>query len=136
MDHVRTAGTATLARAYLITHGQLEDVVAQESRRDTTPIDVSAVGRGVTRLGAGRYDTLAHCGELEGRPLVTCTSAGPLAESEPQAPGAVYLQLVARGLRQAHRLDVAATVDYLLARPAVATTWTRQTLGAQIRTHD
>ena len=85
-------GTRTLARAWLLTTEQVDDVFAQEG---------------------DWYDLLLPCGELEGRPVVTITGSRR-PEPDPNPPSAAYLSVVVRGLSVAHGLppeEVAARLS-------------------------
>jgi hypothetical protein len=78
------------ARAYLLTFGQLSDVVAQESRR---PIGNDlTLGSGVDRRWATRsniYETLVQVDDRDELPMLTITS---LQDLEPTPPSAPYLR--------------------------------------------
>lgn len=83
VDPHPSAGVRTLARAWLITREQLEDVFIQE--------------------GAW-YDLLLPCGDLEGVPVFTITATSrPLPDPNP--PSAPYLEVIVRGLSAAHGLS-------------------------------
>ncbi|MEP6666837.1 MAG: histone deacetylase [Nocardioidaceae bacterium] len=133
-----SAGGTSLGRAYLVTTGQFADIAAQEMHREPgrdLAVDAFAglVGAGQLVLGRGRYETLHVVGEIAGIPVVTFTSSG---EDDPlplHPPRAAYLQMMARGLADAHGLDDAAVVDYLLDRPGCRPTWTRETLTRVVK---
>lgn len=114
--HDPTGDGEVLSTAYLLTPAGLSDVVEQEMwRAPGVEHDLTEVlGSGRQVLGPGRYETLHLTGELDGRPVVTF-SADDLALLEPGDPAPAYLRTMARGLRQTHRLDDDAIVDYLLA---------------------
>lgn len=110
------------ARAYLITFGQLSDVVAQEGRRPVggdlvldQPKDRSWV------VASHAYEMLLHVRDHDGVPMLTITSAVHL---EPATPSAAYLHTMLDGLRETFGWSVAECVDYLLAAPGVAPAWT------------
>jgi hypothetical protein len=113
------------ARAYLLTHAQLSDVVAQEMCR--TPgidLDLSHVTRrGRHVFGAGRYETLVLVGALAGWPMITFTidshASLPLAP-----PVAAYLQAMGRGLREAHSWPADRAGRYLSSLPGASGFWT------------
>jgi hypothetical protein len=93
-----------VARGYLVTTEQLDDVAAQEPR----------------------YDRVTEVGEHDGVPVVALTST----EIHPTAaPGAAYLRTILAGLTDG-LLDIEAAVDYLLAAPGVDLHWDRDSLLA------
>jgi hypothetical protein len=124
-----SVSTQLAGRAYLITAGQLGDVVAQEMWRDPgSPfaLEVAAVLPGVHAIhtmGPGRYETVIRLGDHEGRPMYTITH-GTVAELEPVAPTASYLRWIATGLIEAHGWNPQQVVDYLHAAPGVQLGWT------------
>jgi len=91
------------ARAYVLTFGQLSDVVAQEARR---PVGNDLVLEGAVdgRWAAPShvYETLLHLGEREGLPMFTITS---LQNVEPTPPSAAYPSHHARRTRRDVQLD-------------------------------
>lgn len=109
------ADGTVLARSYLLTAGQLADVVAQEMWREPlADLDLGPVlHHGRHALGPGRYETLHRVGELDGRPVVTFTAADIDALGL-RPPADAYVATLARGLREAHGLSQGVTVDYLL----------------------
>lgn len=137
VDHEVDPDAATLARAFLITTGQLGDIIAQESARPIGSVDLDdhvdeleADGRSV--IGPGRYDTVLHCGEIDDVACLTFTGRSPLAETPLTTPAADYLSMVASGLRSAHGLDDGAVVDYLRDRPGVVGRWSDESLHAAV----
>ena len=126
---------STLARAWLVTAEQLEDVVAQERDAPHAPIDVAAVARErVLLFGDGtHYGTILGLGALRDLPALTCTAPPPGPEGlVPSTPTAAYLRLVARGLAEAHGLAPAAAARYLAAVPGVAGRWRSDDLAAAL----
>jgi len=110
------------ARAYLLTFGQLSDVVAQELRRPTGS-DLP-LGDGFGRrwaIPARTYDTLLHVGDRDGVPMFTITCSSKL---EPTPPSAAYLRTMLDGLAQTFGGTAEQRADYLLAAPGVTPTWT------------
>ena len=114
------------ARAYLLTFGQLSDVVAQESRR---PIGNDlTLGSGVDRRWAMRsniYETLMHVNDRDELPMLTITS---LQDLEPTPPSAPYLRTMLDGLGEAFGCTVDARVHYLLRAHGVTPAWTASRL--------
>jgi hypothetical protein len=110
------------ARAYLITFGQLSDVVAQETRR---PVGSDlALGSGVDRrwaLPSAAYETLLHLDDRDGLPMFTITS---LQNLDPTPPSAPYVRTMLDGLGEAFGWTADERVDYLLRAPGVKPTWT------------
>jgi hypothetical protein len=109
------------ARAYLLTFGQLSDVVAQETRR---PVGDMALGRAADRrwaLPSTTYETLLEVGDRDGLPMFTITS---LQNLDVAPPAAAYVRTMFDGLGEAFGWAAEERVDYLLRAPGVAPTWT------------
>lgn len=106
---------AALARAYLLTAGQLADVLEQEMWRGPgAELDLDVLVRdGMHTVGPGRYETLHLVGEIDGRPVVTFTAPDVDALGL-RPPADAYVATIARGLCEAHALSQTAVVDYLL----------------------
>ncbi|MDG4804224.1 histone deacetylase [Micromonospora sp. WMMD980] len=123
-------------RGYLVTIEQFADIAAQEMYRppgaDLAGIRTAA-GTGRATLGPGRYETLLRVGERDGLPMLTFTAGHRAVEVPWNRPAAVYLGMLARGLREAHGWDVARTVGYLAGRPGVAGRWSGAALRALVR---
>lgn len=132
VDPAPAARTTTLARAWLVTTGQLEDVVAQERGAPREAVDVEAVRReGIVLLGDGaHYGTLVRCAEIDGEPAITCTAPPEPDRPPPAAPTAPYLRIVGRGLADTHGLDAAAAARYLARCPGVDRGWDLSALEA------
>ena len=108
------SGAATLARAYLITVEQFQDVLAQESGREVgTEVELGAVaGGGSSVLGDGNYDRVVHVGEAEW-PMLTFTTPRTVSELALNPPGDAYRDTIARGVVEAHGLSVDAAYEYV-----------------------
>ena len=110
------------ARAYLLTFGQLSDVVAQEARR---PVGSDlALDSGVDRrwpVTSHVYETLLHVDDRDGLPMLTITS---LQNLEPTTPSAAYLRTMLDGLGEAFGWTADERVRYLLRAPGVTPAWT------------
>ncbi|WP_374209260.1 histone deacetylase [Kitasatospora sp. A2-31] len=123
------------ARAYLLTAEQFGDIAQQEMRRaPLEDLDLSPVlATGREQLGTGRYETLVHPGDLDGRPVLTFTASWSLAEAVLNAPSAAYLRNLASGLAEAHGWGPGRAADYLSSRPGAAGHWSadavRRALG-------
>ena len=114
------------ARAYLLTFGQLSDVVAQEAK---SPVGCDLVlGNGVARRWATPsrvYETVLPVDDLDGLAMFTITS---LQSLEPTAPSEHYLRTMLNGLGEAFGWTAAERVDYLLRAPGVTPAWTASRL--------
>ena len=127
--HEPDAEGSVLACAYLVTAGQLADVLEQEMWRepgaDLDLTEVVSASRQV--MGPGRYETLHLAGELDGRPVVTFSSSD-IESLGLRAPATPYVATIARGLRKTHHLADGEIVDYLLGCRGVDLAWDRGTL--------
>jgi len=128
--HEPDAEGSVLACAYLVTAGQLSDVLAQEMWREPgVDLDLSeVVSTGRHTIGPGRYETLHLAGELQGHPVVTF-SATDVDSLGLRAPAPPYVATIARGLRQTHHLADDQIVDYLLGCRGVDLAWDRRSLA-------
>jgi hypothetical protein len=123
LDH--HGGVPAAGRRYLITKGQFDDVVAQENRRDATPVSIDPLTQGVvTALGDGPYDGIHLLDPVEGIPVVTFTSPTTRTDRLPNPPSAAYLGTILRGLLEVHAAATDEVIDALLAAPGVAARWT------------
>ncbi|ANS80295.1 hypothetical protein SGUI_2899 [Serinicoccus hydrothermalis] len=118
-----------LARAYLITEEQFADVAAQEMHRAPgEALELATVlGTGRHAHGPGRYETLHHVGEREGRPVLTFTADRP-GDLPANPPVGAYLRTMARGWAEAHGMSTEEVVDHLWANPQVRLGWDRTAL--------
>jgi hypothetical protein len=114
------------ARAYLLTFGQLSDVVAQEARR---PVGSNLeLGGGVERrwaVSSHVYETLLHLDDRDGLPMFTITS---LQNLEHTPPSARYLRTMLDGLGEAFGWTADRRAHYLLRAPGVTPTWSASRL--------
>ena len=114
------------ARAYLLTFGQLSDVVAQEAK-SSVGCDL-VLGNGIARRWATPsrvYETVLHVDDLDGLAMFTIPS---LQSLEPTAPSEHYLRTMLNGLGEAFGWTAAERVDYLLRAPGVTPAWTASRL--------
>jgi len=118
-----------LGRRYLITREQFDDVVAQESRRPTTAVEIDRLDRGmVTVIGSGWYDALLTLEPVDGIPVVTFTSPNPPESLEASAPSVEYLSTIATGLGQAHGIGWERIVERLRLVSVIASNWSKREL--------
>jgi hypothetical protein len=109
------------ARAYLLTFGQLSDVVAQEIRRpvgDGLTLDSAADRQWATN--SHTYETLLRLEDREGLPMFTITS---LQKVDATTPSASYLRVMLDGLGEAFGWTPHARAHYLLRASGVAPAW-------------
>ena len=115
----------SVGRAYLLTLGQLSDVVAQEMHR-TPGADLDLrdlVTDGTALLGPGRYESMHVVGQIDDAPVVTMTSSWEADEISYNPPGAAYLATMGRGLAEGQGWDPDQVTAYLLARPGIGDVW-------------
>jgi hypothetical protein len=114
------------ARAYLLTFGQLSDVVAQEARRpvgNDLSLDSGADRQWPTNSHV--YETLLHLDDRDGSPMFTITS---LQDLESTPPSASYLRTMLNGLGEAFGWTAEQRVRYLLRAPGVTPAWSASRL--------
>ncbi|WP_036567060.1 hypothetical protein [Nocardia sp. BMG51109] len=120
------------ARGYLLTVQQFDDLLAQEMHRApgaTPDLDLDeVVGKGVVRLGDGRYETLLHVADLGDVPVLTFTSPWDPETVELNEPTPHYLSMLAAGLRESHGWGRAEVASYLSELPGVQGLWQREDL--------
>jgi len=112
------------ARAYLMSAGQICDLVAQEIRRPLAVVDHGlreTITEGSSRFPTGLYDALIRVGSLCGFAMVTLAATGFPA---PGAPSAAYVRVVAAGLAETHGWGPAQVAAYLLRWPRISDVWT------------
>jgi hypothetical protein len=119
---------SALARAYLITPGQLAEVVTQENANivNVEEVDLDVEGARthghVRMLPRGFYSELVYCGERDGHPMLSFTASQN--RTDYNAPSAQYLRVIARGLQESHGLSTRDVVGYLRDVPGLRGTWT------------
>ncbi|MEM7287552.1 MAG: hypothetical protein AAF480_14470 [Actinomycetota bacterium] len=113
IDPRRTDAT-TLARAYLITIEQFQDVLAQESGREVgSEVDLGGVvSGGSSVLGDGNYDRVVNVGS-EDWPMLTFTTPRAVDELSPNPPGEAYRATIVRGVVEAHGLSPVEAERYV-----------------------
>ncbi len=95
---------ACAVRLWLLTERQLADVVAQEN--GLPPGNVQLSEHMLSRDGhydlrlAGKYGRIIRRGVVDGRPVLTCTTADTSLQRRPRAPASGYLRWMAQGLRE------------------------------------
>lgn len=121
------AGGETAGRGYLLTTGQLSDLVAQEIRRPVgTDLELASGELAVDGL---HYRRVVPLGRRDGVPVVTLTSACG-GHREWTAPSAAYLGTIGAGLRQAHGWSADRIGRYLSEARGAAGEWTAGRISA------
>lgn len=141
----------TLARAWLVSTAQFDQIVAQENGLDPDdavriPLhQVLAKRRWNTNLGI--YSLVVHIGDYEGAPVVTFTASRFGRHASPRrrgriaghplpaiatTPSAAYLRMIGAGLAETFGLAPEAQADYLRGCPG-ADQWERDELIAVLR---
>jgi hypothetical protein len=109
------------ARAYMLTFGQLSDVVSQEVRRpvgNDLSLDSGVDHQWPTKSHV--YETFLYLEDRDGIPMFTITS---LQKLDPVPPSAAYLRTMLNGLGEAFGWTEEARVRYLLRARGVTPTW-------------
>lgn len=110
------AAATTQSRAWRITLGQLEDVFAQENRRETTAIDLDRlVDDGRIQVFDSWYGTLLCAGAIAGEPVLTFT--GPTPDTTLAPAHGSYLRVVGDGLRELRDWSTEQVATYLADCP-------------------
>jgi hypothetical protein len=123
LDHRRDR--VSPGRRYLISRGQFDDLAAQESGRDPTPLPYEDLVPGeIHVIGTRWYDGLLAFEPIEGVPAVTFTSPEPPDDREPTVPSAAYLGTILRGLMEVHTMPTTDLASHLVETPGVAAGWT------------
>lgn len=125
LDH--SGGRPAAGRRYLVTKGQFDDIVAQESGRDRfeLPLDTMEPGR-LEAIGDRRYDGLWALDPIDDVGVFTFTSPQPLDTVGTNAPSSAYLSTILRGLLEVHTVPVGELVEGLLAAPGITPRWTAE----------
>ena len=122
------AASEVVARGYLITFGQLSDLVSQEAQhpigRNLTPAQVA--GR-PWPTPSRVYESIVHLGDRGGVPMFCLTS---LQDLEPAPPSRAYLRTILLGLGEVWSSTADERADYLLGRRGVSPRWTAEHLVA------
>jgi hypothetical protein len=120
IDARATPEARTVTRAYLVTTGQFEDVVAQENGWPSPrPLPFGDLVNGAAvACGDGWYDLAMHVGTRDGYPVLTFTSSAPASALPRHPPAPAYLLTICRGLYELG-LDEAEIVGYLGDVPGI-----------------
>jgi hypothetical protein len=119
---------SALARAYLITPTQFEEVVRQENGNIVNVADIDLNVEGARKQGhirmlpKGFYSELIYCGRRGGHPMLSFTASQNRTDFH--APSAQYLRVIGSGLMECHGLSADGVVEYLGNSPGVRGKWT------------
>ena len=124
LDVKRSAKSLTIARAYLITIEQFEDIAAQENYQNM-PLRLpltKAINAGHAAIsnveGEPVYDVLLYSGTRDRIPVFSLTALRP--RTGYMVPGPSYTHFLCKGLSQNPKLNTESAVDYLAGRPGIA----------------
>jgi succinyl-diaminopimelate desuccinylase len=125
-------GAHTIARAYLITIEQFEELTAQQNQRTTPtrlPIkEAMKYGHATITDGTTDYDELVYCGTQGGYPMFTITATRP--HMPYVAPSDAYARLLIKGLSENAQLSKDEVIEYVYAVPGVAGNIKKQQVSA------
>ncbi len=132
LDTKRTSNAHTIARAYLITIEQFEDIVAQENLQgQPARLPLSrAIHHGYAKIegiqGERLYDELLYCGHEDRTPMFTLTSSQPRFPGAPPSSG--YTLALMKGLSQNPNMTTEAVVDYIARTPGISEKFIKEEL--------
>ncbi len=125
---------ATLGRMYLITEQQFLDVASQENEGARVSVDLEKVKqKGGMIFQESWYGNILYLGEQDGFPIYTFTSSRDIALEPPVAPSPRYLQYIISGLREVYPLAQEDIVAYLLSKPGIKESYTREELAGMLK---
>ncbi|HSW65737.1 MAG TPA: M20/M25/M40 family metallo-hydrolase [Bacillota bacterium] len=120
----------TIARAYLITVEQFEEITAQQNdRRSIQKLPFKAAmqhGHATISEEGAHYDELVYCGTKDDIPVFTLTAVKPELPYMPPTP--LYTSLLFRGLSENTDMDPEKAVDYMLSMPGIAGNYKKKDL--------
>ena len=114
----------TLGRLYLISEDQFREVFLQENGHRRLDVEVGldlekTLKERSSVLPGLRYGTLLHLGHEQGHPIFTFTASWEDDQAPINPPGPRYLEVMARGLKEAYSLTNDGVVDYLRTVPGI-----------------
>jgi len=125
---------ATLGRMYLITEQQFIDVVSQENDGARISMDLEKVKQqGSMVFHESWYGNILYLGEQDGFPIYTFTSSKDIGLEAPVAPSPKYLQYIISGLKEVYPVAHDDIVKYLLSKPGIKDSYTREELANLLR---
>ena len=119
---VPSSSAHTIARAYLITIDQFEEIVAQQNGRagrQVLPLRQALQhGHATIGKGVGHYDELVFCGMKDNTPMFSVTAVKPELPYVP--PSLSYTRLLCKGLSESAGFEKQEALDYMLHTPGIA----------------
>jgi hypothetical protein len=79
------------------------------------------------------YGNILYLGEQDGFPIYTFTSGENIASEPPVAPSSEYLQAIISGLKEVYPVAPDDIVKYLLSKPGIKDSYTREDLANLLR---
>jgi hypothetical protein len=104
----------TIGRAWLISHGQFEDILAQENRRPVGSVSVSTreLSAGGVVIPGSRYGRVVGLGAVDGKPAATFTY---VERPQARAPDPAYVDLICVGLEEMGVPNAGAYIERITA---------------------
>ena len=124
----------TLARMYLVTRQQLEDIAKQETdSAELVSLNLEeAITHGYTIFKSPSwYGNLLYLGEHDQHPVFTLTSECIFTKAT--QPGIEYLTTIIKGIQQTHGLTTEELVGYLMGKRGVNGNYTADELSSLIK---
>jgi len=99
----------------------------RQTAADLDLAEIATAGR--AQIGDGRYETLIYLGHDEQAPMVTFTAPWAVQDVPLLSPSATYLQVLGRGLGEAHGWDHREAAKYLASLPGAGQAWTAKQIA-------
>ena len=119
----------TLAKLYLITQGQFEDLHAQECNKGTAlQLDFTLAEKQgyIDAFPQKWYGRILYLGRHKNHPIFTFTNINDLTELNPPAPN--YFQSLVKGLRSNYAISNAELLQYFASKPGISGRLAKSTL--------
>jgi hypothetical protein len=124
----------TKARGYLITYNQFRHVLAQENNLTESIAlpELTTIRESGHVISEGsdtayyQYTRVIYCGEQEGYPMLSLTSAQQ--HEAIVKPSPLYIRTISAGLKEAHKLNPTNIADYLIGIPGIKENYSHSAL--------
>jgi hypothetical protein len=109
-------------------------VLSQENEGAKISVDLQKVKQqGSMVFHESWYGNILYLGERDGFPIYTFTSGKNIALEPPVAPSPEYLQAILSGLKEVYPVTPDDIVKYLLSKPGIKDSYTREDLANLLR---